>query len=80
MLNTKVTPTHSMNVSTGIPPFCVNRVGNFLYNLMIINFKRPESLTQAVLLRIYIVEVLVQGHNFLYKDLMAALHELVENC
>ena len=70
-----------MNVLTGILPFCVDRVGNFLYNSMVINFERSESLIQAVLLiRIYVVEVLVQGQNFLYEDLMAALHELVENC
>lgn len=69
-----------MHVVTGIPPFCVDGVENLLYNLLIINFECSEPLTKAVLLRrIYVVEVFVQGHNFLYKDLIVALHELVEN-
>lgn len=33
----------------------------------------------SAFLRIYAVEVFVQGHKSLYKDLIAALYELVEN-
>lgn len=54
---------------------CVRRESLFVE----LNIYQFERLFNSAFLRIYAVEVFVQGQKTLYEDLIAALHELVEN-